>query len=172
MCVGTQSKSIRYENSEGDEIGVKFNRNNDIIIIIEKKAGASYSFLFSKEDDQTLNYFENILTNVVSYYNTFDMNYGRKINESNKGMAFKVIGEGGSYLEIGVNSEIGVRFEIQNSGDHKCVNFTFTREDKTVLEMFKTDLGNIIRKNVSKLPPVVINASSRAEIHHSLKDGE
>ena len=170
MCIGTQSKSIRYENSVGDEIGIKFNRNNDIILIIEKKQGASYSFLFSKEDDQTLTYFENILTNVISYYNTFDVNYGRKVNESNKGMAFKVIGEGGSYIEIVANRDIGIRFEIQNAGDFHCVNFTFTREDKTVLEMFKSDLGSVIKKNISKLPSVMTNASSNAELTRTYKD--
>lgn len=169
MCVGTQSKSIRYENSVGDEIGVKFNRNNDIIILIEKKEGASYSFLFSKEDDQTLNYFENILTNVISYYNTFDMNYGRKINSSNKGMAFKVMDRDGASLEVAVRSEIGIRFEIQGS-DSKCVNFLFSAEDKAVLEMFKSDLGSVIKKNIAKLPPVMVNASSTAEIPRTFKD--
>lgn len=163
MCIGTQSKSVRFSNSNGDEIGVKFNRNKDIIILIENNKHVSKFFTFSADDDQTLNYFENILTNLISYYHTFDMNYGRKINSSDKGMAFKVMGSDGSSLEVAVRSEIGIRFEIQDT-DHTCVNFLFSAEDKAVLEMFKSDLGSVIKKNMAKLPPVMVNASSNAEI--------
>ncbi len=163
MCIGTQSKSLRYSNSNGDEIGVKFNRNKDIIILVENTKNVSKFFTFSAEDDQTLNYFENILTNMIAYYHTFDMNYGRKINSSDKGMAFKIMDRDGASLEVAVRSEIGIRFEIQTP-DGKCVNFLFTAEDKSVLEMFKSDLGSVIKKNIAKLPPVMVNASSAAEI--------
>jgi tricorn protease-like protein len=169
MCIGTQSKSLRFSNSNGDEIGIKFNRNKDIILLIENNKHVSMFFTFSADDDQTLNYFENILTNMISYYHTFDMNYGRKINSSDKGMAFKVMDRDGASLEVAVRSEIGIRFEIQGS-DSKCVNFLFSAEDKAVLEMFKSDLGSVIKKNIAKLPPVMVNASSTAEIPRTFKD--
>ncbi|MFA5404643.1 MAG: hypothetical protein WC358_06885 [Ignavibacteria bacterium] len=43
-------------------------------------------------------------------------------------------------------------------------SFNFSKEDKTVLEMFKTDLTNVLRNNIHKLPPVAVNASSDAEV--------
>lgn len=159
MCLGNQSKSMRYGNSNGDEIGVKFNRHGEVIIVIESSRGACKSFTFGSDDDQTLNYFENILTNLISYYNTFDVNYGRKVNGSKKGMAYKVIGLDGCSLEVGTNSEIGIRFEIQGI-DATCVNFIFLPEDKPILEMFKTDLANVIKRNISKLPPVNMNSAT------------
>jgi len=163
MCIGTQSKSLRYSNSNCDEIGVKFNRNRDTIILVENNEGVCKNFTFSGSDDQVLNYFENILTNMISYYNTFCFHYGRKTNTSNMGMSYKVLGEDGSSLEVSVNGELGIRFEIEDS-DHMSASFNFSKEDKTVLEMFKTDLTNVLRNNIHKLPPVAVNASSDAEV--------
>jgi hypothetical protein len=79
------------------------------------------------------------------------------------GMSYKVLGEDGSSLEVSVNGELGIRFEIEDS-DHMSASFNFSKEDKTVLEMFKTDLTNVLRNNIHKLPPVAVNASSDAEV--------
>lgn len=169
MCIGTQSKSFRYENGFGGEIGVKFNRNNDIILIIEELKGNKFEFVFASEDDQTLNYLDIILTNLIAYYNTFDFNYGRKINESKLAMEFRVRNENGSILEMGAYGEAGICFTIINK-DSKEAKILFTQDDKTVLESFKVDLSNVIKKNIAKLPPVTINVAGSNEAPHSYKE--
>lgn len=152
MCLGSQAKSIRYENAGCAEIGVKFNRNGDIVLVLENN-NTKKEFCFQVNDVQTLNVFEIMFTNVVNYYRSFDKNYGRKVNDSDMNMMFKIVDLHGNSLEVGAGRDVGVRFEIQTR-DKVAVKFTFAPEDKNILEMFKVDLSNVINNNTMKLPPI------------------
>lgn len=152
MCLGSQAKSIRYENAGCAEIGVKFNRSGDIILVVEN-VKSKKEFCFQLDDIPTLNVFEIMFTNIVGFYNSFDKNYGRKVNDSQMNMLFKIVDREGNSLEVGAGREVGIRFEIQST-DGVAVKFTFAPEDKNILEMFKMDLSNVIKNNMVKLPPV------------------
>lgn len=170
MCVGNQSKCIRYENAEGSEIGAKYNRTGEIIIVVENSRSKK-EFIFYPEDDQSLFYFENILTNLIAFNNTFEENIGRKANMSQALMAFKMYNKNADLIEVTsiqnatllaklreVNPELklGITIDVTFIDQKGKTSFTFSHDDKILLESFKTDLANIIKNNVQKLPPIPI----------------
>jgi len=103
-----------------------------------------------------------MFTNIVGYYNSFDKNYGRKVNDSELNMLFKVLDPAGNSLEIGAGRDVGIRFEIQSTAG-TAVKFTFAPEDKNILEMFKMDLANVIKNNMVKLPPITKTSAVPSE---------
>lgn len=154
MSISEQSKSIRYGNSACHEIGVKFNRNLELVILVEDDKH-KIEFTFYREDAQTLEYFENVFTNLYSYLISFDVNYGRKVNDSQTSMGFYLKNKDGVRLsvEVDVNGdESTIAFTLIEGCN--CVEFYFTKEDKQILEMFRKDLSDIIKNKGIKLPPV------------------
>ena len=166
MCLGSQSKSIRYENAECSEIGVKYNRNSETIIIVENSKSKS-EFIFYPDDDQTLFYFENIFTNMIGFYHTFGMNFGRKQNTTDSKMKFSVINKNNDVLEISAIKDVGIVFEVTIGKE--MTKFIFSPSEKNILEMFKLDLANVIKNNGHKLPPISTHVTPVEESLHTFK---
>lgn len=160
MGISEQSKSVRYGNSEGNEIGVKFNRNLEVIIMVEDSK-SKVEFTFYREDDQTLDYFENIFTNFYSYLISFDTNYGRKVNESSTSLEFALRNKAGVRMIISVIVDDVAYLSFKMLKGIDPVEFVFTQEDKQILEMFRKDLSEAIKNKGVKLPPVSITSTRK-----------
>ena len=156
MSIHHQSTSKRYENKLNTEIGIKLNRNNEIIIIIHEKVdegGDSRVVRFSQDDKILLNNFDVILANIINYANTFAKNYGLNQNTSKKGLG-AFIQDNATNTIFDVTFEIGkgVIFSIIPEDSSKRVEILFAEDDYGVLAEFKTKFTQVVNNNAPKLP--------------------
>lgn len=154
MCTANQSVSWRYENKDNHEIGVKLTRQEDIIIVIQEDAdneGQSLSFKFEKDDQFTLDSFEIILNNLLSYLRSYDEQCGTKTNVSTKSISSTVFDSEGNSLTVLSSRIKGIVFLIDRHS--RKIEYVFHKEDSDLLNRFKTEFSKLIRDKItSKLP--------------------
>ncbi|MCK9429041.1 MAG: hypothetical protein M0R17_03400 [Candidatus Omnitrophica bacterium] len=163
MCIETsQSLSRRIGNAQGDEIGIKLNRREDVILLIQSDAdnvGPTKIFTFSKDDMQALVVFEMMFNNVVNYYRSYAKNYGKKTNNSDICPGVFMKDSFGNRLVADIIVGEGIQISIKHNETQSGVEYLFSKNDSVGLTQFKNDLTAAAKNCAQKLPAIPISAS-------------